>query len=570
MADSEKAEEFVDAECHLECLDEAQSATTSFQGEQELKTETTTSTSSPPREKEGDSPLNTEGEQSLLSMPCLMKELRRDSPESQHASTGSDKPTSRHVYESDSSNPCMLSPSSSGHLADSDTLSSGDEGAAPRVGGGGGEEECGMEASNDPGQAAGKQTSATGGRKSRRSRSESEMPPNAMAAKKNRCQPATVAAGGQEKQTNGKLAKVKGHRSQKHKERMRLLRQKREAAARKKYNLLQDSSTSDSELTCDSSTSSSEDEDDDTSGGSKTIKTDISAGFRRASERSRVGAQIHGLLDSSTWDRNGIGSVLEEAMTRFAVMQRQTEERFRIWMEKLAHLDSDNDSSKRSSDALEGQQHPSQGGRPSPPSSYLPSSESAETMAAYMLARESNSLTPNPINNNILPEVVTQNGNLDGPPVVGHYDISDTDSNQESMSVETVRPTVIKHELKTHRGQDMATHSGCIRALSSISGHVEAELSHKESSQRNKGQINIASSDSEVEIVGVQEKARCAHPCGGVIKSLSSWKENSVEQLNSTNQPQLWTTVSPQPNWVSPPEVVDLTLDEDAGHKYLL
>ncbi|XP_040914694.1 uncharacterized protein C18orf25 homolog isoform X3 [Toxotes jaculatrix] len=378
MADSEKAEEFVDAECPPECLDEAQSATASVQGEQDehLKTETTTSTSSPPREKEADSPLHTEGEQSLLSMPCLMKELRRDSPESQHASTGSDKPVSRNIYESDSSNPCMLSPSSSGHLADSDTLSSGEEGAAPPVGE---EEEGNMEAVNDPGQAAGKQTSitATGGRKSRRSRSESEMPPNAMAAKKNRCQPTVVAAGGQEKQTNGKMTKVKGHRSQKHKERMRLLRQKREAAARKKYNLLQDSSTSDSELTCDSSTSTSEDEDDDTSGGSKTIKTDIP-------------------------------------------------------------------------------------------------------------------------------------------------------------------------------------------------GHVEAELSHKESSQHNKGQINIASSDSEVEIVGVQEKPRCAHPCGGVIKSLSSWKENSVEQLNSTNQPHLWTTVSPQPNWVSPPEVVDLTLDEDTGHKYLL
>ncbi|XP_037608605.1 uncharacterized protein C18orf25 homolog isoform X3 [Sebastes umbrosus] len=372
MADSDKAEEFVDAECPPECLDEAQSAT----ADEHLKTETTTSTSSPPREKEEDSPLNTEGEQSLLSMPCLMKELRRDSPESQHASTGSDKPASRHIYESDSSNPCMLSPSSSGHLADSDTLSSGEEGAVPPIGK---EEEGDMEAANDAGQAAGRQSSATaaGGRKSRRSRSESEMPPNAMAAKKNRCQPALVAAGGQEKQTNGKLAKVKGHRSQKHKERMRLLRQKREAAARKKYNLLQDSSTSDSELTCDSSTSSSEDDDDDTSGGSKTIKTDIS-------------------------------------------------------------------------------------------------------------------------------------------------------------------------------------------------GHVEAALSHKESSQHNKGQINIASSDSEVEIVGVQEKARCAHPCGGVIKSLSTWKENSVEQLNSTNQPQLWTTVSPQPNWASPPEVVDLTLDEDAGHKYLL
>lgn len=61
----------------------------------------------------------------------------------------------------------------------------------------------------------------------------------------------------------------------------------------------------------------------------------------------------------------------------------------------------------------------------------------------------------------------------DGPPVVGHYDISDTDSNQESMSVETVRPTVIKHELKTHRGKDMAAHSGCIRALSSISGQLQ-------------------------------------------------------------------------------------------------
>lgn len=126
-----------------------------------------------------------------------------------------------------------------------------------------------------------------------------------------------------------------------------------------------------------------------------------------------MGAQIHGLLDSGTWDRNGIGSVLEEAMTRFAVMQRQTEERFRVWMEKLAHMDSDNDSSKRSSDALEGQQHPSQEPRPSPPSSFLPSSESAETMAAYVLARESGSLAASPMNNNMLPEV--QNGNLAVP-----------------------------------------------------------------------------------------------------------------------------------------------------------
>ncbi|XP_061149458.1 uncharacterized protein C18orf25 homolog isoform X3 [Syngnathus typhle] len=366
MADLEKTEEFVDAECPSERLDEAQSTTTSVQDEH-LKTETTTSTSSPPREKEDDSPVHTEGEQSLLSMPCLMKELRRDSPESQQASMGSEKPASRHIYESDSSNPCMLSPSSSGHLADSDTLSSGGEGDRE-------ETETKMEADVDKDRQP-------SGRKSRRSRSESEAPPNAMAAKKNRCQPA--GAGGPEKQINGKQAKVKGHRSQKHKERMRLLRQKREAAARKKYNLLQDSSTSDSELTCDSSTSSSDDDDDDTSGGSKTIKTDIP-------------------------------------------------------------------------------------------------------------------------------------------------------------------------------------------------GHAEAETSHNKDGRQHKGRISIASSDSEVEIVGVQENARCAHPCGGVIKSLSSCTDDhSAERSAAPNTtthppPQLWTCVSPQSNWVSPPEVVDLTLDEEnSGHKHL-
>ncbi|KAK5878424.1 hypothetical protein CesoFtcFv8_023830 [Champsocephalus esox] len=411
MADSDKAEDFVDAESPTECLDEAQSTTGSAQDEH-LKTETTTSTSSPPRDKEADSPLNTEGELSLLSMPCLMKELRRDSPESQHTSTGSDKPASLHIDESDSSNPCMMSPSSSGHLADSDTLSSGG-----RRGHSFHRERRRRKHGYDKRWAGdGKAIVFLGdGREEGPAVTFGERDAAECAGCKEKPLPAhrRGCGGGRKKQTNGKLAKVKGHRSQKHKERIRLLRQKREAAARKKYNLLQDSSTSDSELTCDSSTSSSEDEDDDTSGGSKTIKTDLTAGFRRASERSRVGAQIHGLLDTSSWDRNGIGSVLEEAMTRFAVMQRQTEERFRVWMEKLSHLDSDNDSSKRSSDAVEGQQQ-----RPSPPSSFLPSSESSETMAAYMLARENNSLTSTPINNNnnnILPEAVTQNGNLAVP-----------------------------------------------------------------------------------------------------------------------------------------------------------
>ncbi|XP_059894335.1 uncharacterized protein C18orf25 homolog isoform X3 [Gadus macrocephalus] len=378
MANSEKAEGFVDAESLTECLDNTEAAVNaSLQEDQDavLKTETTTTTSSPTRDKELDSASQTEGEPGLLSMPCLMKELRRDSPESQPASTGSDKLASRHVYESDSSNPCLLSPSSSGHLADSDTLSSGEDSTDSRVPNQG---EGSMETGADPAPTGeGKARPVlVGGRKSRRTRSESEMPSNAMAAKKNRCQHTGAAVGGvPEKQTNGKLSKVKGHRSQKHKERMRLLRQKREAAARKKYNLLQDSSTSDSELTCDSSTSSSEDEDDDTSGGSKTINTDIP-------------------------------------------------------------------------------------------------------------------------------------------------------------------------------------------------GRVETGLSDRERARR-QGQINIASSDSEVEIVGVQENTRCAHPCGGVIKSLSSWKCKPTEQLN-TRQPQLWTSASTQPPCVSPPEVVDLTLDEDTGHKYLL
>lgn len=189
----------------------------------------------------------------LSSMPCLLMELRRDSSESQLASTESDRPMGGRVYESDSSNHCMLSPSSSGNLADSDTLSSAEE-----------NEPCQAEGTVEGDLSA--VSGAAVGRKSRRSRSESET--STMAAKKNRQS--------SDKQ-NGRATKVKGHRSQKHKERIRLLRQKREAAARKKYNLLQDSSTSDSDLTCDSSTSSS-DGDEEVSGSSKTITAEIPDG----------------------------------------------------------------------------------------------------------------------------------------------------------------------------------------------------------------------------------------------------------------------------------------------------
>ncbi|XP_058027185.1 protein ARK2N isoform X4 [Ahaetulla prasina] len=291
----------------------------------------------------------------LASMPCLLMELRRDSSESQLASTESDKPTAGRVYESDSSNHCMLSPSSSGHLADSDTLSSAEENAP-------GQPETAVEGDSSAVSVS------TVGRKSRRSRSESET--STMAAKKNRQS--------SDKQ-NGRVAKVKGHRSQKHKERIRLLRQKREAAARKKYNLLQDSSTSDSDLTCDSSTSSSDD-DDEVSGSSKTITAEIPD-----------------------------------------------------------HLD-------------------------------------AEFLASNKL------------------------------------------------------PT-----------------------------------SHSQVNE----EINVASSDSEVEIVGVQEHARYVHPRGGVIQTVSSRKHGSG--LQCPRQSETWTGVAPPPqNWSSPPEVVDLTLDEDSRRKYLL
>ncbi|XP_059398307.1 uncharacterized protein C18orf25 homolog isoform X3 [Carassius carassius] len=277
----------------------------------------------------------------LLSMPCLLKELHRDSAPGQPQET--DPPSAATQEDSDSS-ACLRSPSSSGHLGDSDTLSSAEEAGAPIQ---------------------------TAGRKSRRSHSESDASTVAMAAKKNRCQ---------EKHVNGRV-RIRGPRSQQQKQRMRQLRQKREAAARRKPDVLQDSSTSDSDITAHSSSSSP--------------------------------------LTAS----------------------------------------SDNEG---------------------------------ETINSHA-----------PV----------------GPAVIGHYDISDTHSEQERQS------TV---------------------------GAVEVKPS----------QVSLASTDSEVEIVGVQENASVVSrfPRGGVIQSLSSWKQRAPAQ---------WTSVSAQSGWVPPPEVVDLTLDEDR-HRYLL
>ncbi|XP_059398306.1 uncharacterized protein C18orf25 homolog isoform X2 [Carassius carassius] len=253
----------------------------------------------------------------LLSMPCLLKELHRDSAPGQPQET--DPPSAATQEDSDSS-ACLRSPSSSGHLGDSDTLSSAEEAGAPIQ---------------------------TAGRKSRRSHSESDASTVAMAAKKNRCQ---------EKHVNGRV-RIRGPRSQQQKQRMRQLRQKREAAARRKPDVLQDSSTSDSDITAHSSSSSP--------------------------------------LTAS----------------------------------------SDNE------------------------------------------------------------------------------------------------------------GETINSHAP---------GAVEVKPS----------QVSLASTDSEVEIVGVQENASVVSrfPRGGVIQSLSSWKQRAPAQ---------WTSVSAQSGWVPPPEVVDLTLDEDR-HRYLL
>ncbi|XP_076836430.1 protein ARK2N isoform X1 [Brachyhypopomus gauderio] len=297
----------------------------------------------------------------LLSMPCLLKELRRDSSPEQHLETvpASTAAQLRPQEDSDSSI-CLRSPSSSGHLGDSDTLSSAEEAAEPTP------------------------ATAAGGRKSsRRSRSESDASGAAMAAKKNRCQ---------EKQVNGR-GRGRGPRSQRQKERMRLLRQKREAAARRKPDLLQDSSTSDSDITAHSSSSSSSSASSDEEGA--TVNSHPPAG-RRGNEASRTTAQ--GLLDGGVAS-GSLGGVLEEALTRFATMQRQTEERFRVWMERLTRLHSDDDNDQSSSENPEGRSNVS---------SFLPSSESQETLAAYQIAR---------LNANPLPHTQANglNGILDSP-----------------------------------------------------------------------------------------------------------------------------------------------------------
>ncbi|GCB68262.1 protein ARK2N isoform X1 [Scyliorhinus torazame] len=363
------------------------------------------------RKEDRNRPLKLSG---LSAETCLLMELGQDSSESQLPSADSDKQTIGRTYDSDSSNQCMVSPSSSGHLADSDTLSSVEENEAPQVN---------VAVDEDPSGGSGPAVA----RKSRRSRSESET--STMAPKKNR---SSI-----DKQ-NGRVSKV---RTQKQKERIRLLRQKREAAARKKYTLLQDSSTSDSDLTCDSSTSSSEDE---VSGsGKRTISAEIP----------------------------------------------------------------------------------------------------------------------------------------DGPPVIAHYDISDTNSDPDVLNVDNLLAAAAvqeqfsfgHHEFKVNTVRNQGLLEQCVagrgeESFIAADGFAGFPVPVKE-------EIQIASSDSEVEIVGIQEDTRSTQTRPGVIQSCSAWKQSSHSFcLNSRVQQQQmhsWAAVS-QPTWSGAPEVVDLTLDEDARRRYLL
>ncbi|XP_035377372.1 uncharacterized protein C18orf25 homolog isoform X1 [Electrophorus electricus] len=352
MADPQKANEL--PECPIE------GGATAEEQDMSLRPETTP-TSSPTCEEPGSGQSPTRAPPpGLLSMPCLLKELRRDSsPEQPLEAVPASATAQLRPQEDSDSSICLRSPSSSGHLGDSDTLSSAEEAAEPAP-------------------------AAAGRKSSRRSRSESDASGVAMAAKKNRCQ---------ERQVNGR-GRGRGPRSQRQKERMRMLRQKREAAARRKPDLLQDSSTSDSDITAHSSSSSSSSSaSSDNEGGA--VNSHPTAG-RRGSEASRATAQ--GLLDGGVAS-GSLGGVLEEALTRFATMQRQTEERFRVWMERLTRLHSDDDNDQSSSENPEARSNVS---------SFLPSSESQETLAAYQIAR---------LNANPLPHTQANalNGILDSP-----------------------------------------------------------------------------------------------------------------------------------------------------------
>ncbi|KAJ7411363.1 hypothetical protein BTVI_50218 [Pitangus sulphuratus] len=286
-------------------------------------------------------------------------------------------------------------------------------------------------------------------------------------------------------------------------------------------------------------------------------------------------------------------------------MQRQTEEKFRMWIEKLTRLDTDEESKQQLEPRepkiqLVGQRIPptTQSGAfiQMPDSQVLPQ-QSFNSYVGYQSV-DATLEFPATFNNNF-PPIFPENGNIaepdcggcfskgaveylndpragNGPPIVAHYDISDTNSDPEVVNVDNLLAAAVVQEHNSSLGNqesgsawrtrglldEMSADTGCLDP-----GFLAGDITSSGNAQANE-EINIASSDSEVEIVGVQEHARCVHPRGGVIQSVSSWKRGS--QFINAQQTQPWTAVAPQQNWSSPPEVVDLTLDEDTRRKFLL
>uniref|UniRef100_A0A2K6PUH1 Uncharacterized protein n=1 Tax=Rhinopithecus roxellana TaxID=61622 RepID=A0A2K6PUH1_RHIRO len=153
----------------------------------------------------------------------------------------------------------------------------------------------------------------------------------------------------------------------------------------------------------------------------------------------------------------------------------------------------------------------------------------------------------------------------DRPPVVAHYDMPDTSSDPKVVNVYNLLAAAVVQE---HNSSVCSQDTGATWRTSQLLQELNAERGHLHpgflASDKTSAEINIASSDSEAEIGGVQEHASCVHPQGGLILSVSSWKHGSDTQYLSTKQ------THPQQTWASPAEVVDLTLDEDSRCKYIL
>ncbi|KAF4804391.1 hypothetical protein TURU_008442 [Turdus rufiventris] len=107
-------------------------------------------------------------------------------------------------------------------------------------------------------------------------------------------------------------------------------------------------------------------------------------------------------------------------------------------------------------------------------------------------------------------------GYSDGPPVIAHYDISDTNSDPEVVNVDNLLAAAVVQEHNNSLGnQDSGSTwrtRGLLDELSADTGHLDPGFLASDKISLSNAQINeeinIASSDSEVEIVGIQEHAR--------------------------------------------------------------